>query len=130
MDSRLTNRTLAIMLVIMVFAFLASIVLASVLFQTPPWPPPVTSVVPAAIVVIVMILFIIYGARFRDERAMAISDKSTRNGFIFFIITIPSLVILSSLAPDLFSDMAVTLAVMWIGVAIVACISALYYYRK
>ena len=130
MDPTFTNRTLAVMLIIMVFSFLISITVTSLIFQRPLWPPPVTSVVPAAAVIMVMMVFMIYGARFRDERAIAISDKSARNGFMFFIFITPSLIVLSSLRPDLFPSTAFTLAVVAVSVLIVACLSVLYYYRK
>jgi len=78
----------------------------------------------------VMMVFMIYGARFRDERAIAISDRSARNGFMFFIFITPSLIVLSSLRPDLFPSTAFTLAVVAVSVLIVACLSVLYYYRK
>ena len=130
MDSAYTNRALAAMMVVMAASFLITIFLIMLIFQMPFWPPSVESVVSAAVTIIVMMAFIIYRARFRDERTVAISDRSARNGFMFFIFIAPSLIVLSSSRPDLFPDVAVTLFGVVASVIIVACLSALYYYRK
>jgi uncharacterized membrane protein len=129
-DPTFTNRTLAIMAVVLLFSFSASIILTSFIFQKSLWPPPVELVVGPATVVTVMMGFMVYHARLRDERAIAVSDKAARNGFMFFIFITAPLVVLSSLRPDLFPDLAITLVVMWISVVVVACLSAVYYYRK
>ena len=129
MEGRISNRSLIVLLVIIVFSwFLVQIVLGFV-FPDSSWFLSLPSFFVQLIFAAVLIGFIVYQQRFRDERSISISNKSTRNGFAFVFYVVPIAIIVLS-ATDISTDVSLALVLVWLGAVAFACISALYYYKK
>ena len=129
MEDRIPNRSLIVMLGIILFSwFLAQIVL-SFIFPASWWFLSLPSFFVQLIFAAVLIGFIVYQQRFRDERSISISDKSTRNGFAFVFYVVPIAIIALS-ATDISTDVSLALVLVWLGAVASAGLSALYYYKK
>jgi amino acid transporter len=123
-----SNRTLVVMLVVMVISWIITLAIYGLLFHESLESLIVTSMV-GAIFIIVMMGFTVYRYRFRDERTIRILEKSGRNGFFFMIYLLPFVIILYSLMENPF-DVVFTLVIFWISSIVVVAISAIYYYRE
>jgi uncharacterized membrane protein len=128
-SSKLSNKTLVIMGVLLVFGWLIAQIITSFLFPTSEIPFSIPSFGAEVVFISVLIGFTIYAQRFRDERAIQVSDKSARNGFAFVLFVVPVALIGLS-ATDVSSDALLALAIIWIGAVVFAGISAFYYYNR
>jgi uncharacterized membrane protein len=128
-EVRLSNRDLIVMLVILVISWLLSQVVTTFIFPDSWLPMSPVSILTGITWVSVLLGFIFYSQRIRDERAIQISDKSTRNGFAFMFFIVPVAIIGLS-ATEVSTDVSLALLLVWIGAVSIAGISALYYYRK
>jgi uncharacterized membrane protein len=126
---KLSNKTLVIMGVLLVFGWLIAQIITSFLFPTSEIPFSIPSFGAEVVFISVLIGFTIYAQRFRDERAIQVSDKSARNGFAFVLFVVPVALIGLS-ATDVSSDALLALAIIWIGAVVFAGISAFYYYNR
>ncbi|MFW9835423.1 MAG: hypothetical protein ACFFEK_15590 [Candidatus Thorarchaeota archaeon] len=129
MSSKLSNRSLVIMGVLLVFGWFIAQVITSLLFPDSIIPFSVPSFGAEVVFISVLIGFTVYAQRFRDERAIQIADKSTRNGFAFVLFIVPVALIGLS-ATDMSFDTLIALAILWVGAVVVAGLSAFYYYRR
>ena len=126
---RLSNRRIVMVLFIIPVACLLALILSSVIIPGNLWPPDPPSIVAAIAGPIVIVGFIIYASNFKDERSVQISDKATRNGFIFMLYALPlSLVVLSLTGASL--ETLNVIVMLCVGMIAVASISAFYYYHK
>ncbi len=128
-ESTTTNRSLVVMLVVLVFSwFLAGLIISFVFPSS--WSPFSLAYLFVGIVWIsVMMGFMIYRTKLRDERAIQVSDRSARNGFAFVLYGIPIAIVVLS-ATNVSSDASLALAAIWIGAVVFAGISAFYYYHR
>ena len=129
MSTKLSNKTLIIMGVLLVFGWFIAQIITSFLFPTSEIPFSIPSFGAEVVFISVLIGFTLYAQRFRDERSIQISDKSARNGFAFVLLVVPVALIGLS-ATDVSFDTLRALAMIWIGAVAFAGISALYYYRR
>ena len=129
MSSKLSNKDLIIMGALLVIGWFVAQIIVSFLFPTSAIPFSVPSFGAEVVFISVLIGFTVYAQRFRDERAIQIADKSTRNGFAFVLFIVPVALIGLS-ATDVSFDTLVALAIVWIGAVVVAGLSAFYYYRR
>lgn len=129
MSSRLSNRDLIIMGLLLVIGWFIAQIIVSFLFPTSAIPFSVPSFGAEVVFISVLIGFTLYSQRFRDERSIQISDKSARNGFAFVLFVVPMALIGLS-ATDVSSDALLVLVIIWIGAVVFAGISALYYYYR
>ena len=129
MSSKLSNKALVIVGVLLVFGWLIAQIITSFLFPTSEIPFSIPSFGAEVVFISVLIGFAIYAQRFRDERAIQVSDKSARNGFAFVLFVVPVALIGLS-ATDVSSDVLLALVIIWMGAVLFAGISALYYYRR
>ncbi len=126
---RLSNRMIVYLLVIIPVACLLALVVSSIIVPGSQWPPDPPSIAASIVGPIVLVGFLIYGANFRDERSVQVSDKSARNGFMFMLYVIPVLLVFLSVTESS-AEALLPLLVIWIGAVAVASISAFYYYRR
>ena len=129
MSSKLSNKTLVIMGVLLVFGWFIAQVITSLLFPSSTIPFSVPSFGAEVVFISVLIGFTVYAQRFRDERAIQIADKSTRNGFAFVLFIVPVALIGLS-ATDVSFDTIIALVIVWIGAVAISGLSAVYYYHK
>lgn len=129
MSLKFSNKSLIVMGVLLVFGWLIAQIITSFLFPTSEIPFSIPSFGAEVVFISVLIGFTVYAQRFRDERAIQISDKSTRNGFAFVLFVVPVALIGLS-ATDVSSDALLALAIIWIGAVLFAGISAFYYYNR
>ncbi|MFW9974703.1 MAG: hypothetical protein ACFFDQ_05540 [Candidatus Thorarchaeota archaeon] len=129
MSTKLSNKTLIIMGVLLIVGWFIAQIIVSILFPTSAIPFSVPSFGAEVVFISVLIGFTLYSQRFRDERSIQISDKSARNGFAFVLFVIPVALIGFS-ATDISFDALLALAIVWIGAVAFAGISAFYYYHK
>ena len=127
--SMLPNRIIAVFLLIIPISCLLSLVVMSAILPSMEWPPSLPSIVASLVGPIVIVGFMIYGANFRDERSVHISDKASRNGFMFVLYVTPILLVILSVTGASVETM-LALLTMCLGMIAVACISAAYYYHK
>jgi uncharacterized membrane protein len=92
-------------------------------------PPEPLTIALSFFIPILLVGFLIYGANLRDERTVLISDKATRNGFLFVLYVVPLLVVVLSVTGSS-AETLLTLVMVWIGAVAAACLSAFYYYHK
>ncbi|NHI88970.1 MAG: hypothetical protein EAX87_05555 [Candidatus Thorarchaeota archaeon] len=129
MSVRLSNKTLVVMGVLIIFGWFMAQVIVSLLFPTSTLPFSIPSIGAEIVFVSVLLGFTLYNQRLRDERSIQISDKSARNGFAFVLFVVPMALIGLS-ATDVSSDALLALVVIWIGAVFFAGISAFYYYYR
>lgn len=129
MSLKLSNKTLVVMVVCLIFGWLIAQIITSLLFPTSTFPFSIPSFGGEVVFISILIGFALYNQRYRDERSIQISDKSARNGFAFVLFVTPAALIGLS-ATDASFYALLTLAVIWIGAVVFAGISALYYYRR
>ena len=129
MSSKLSNKSLVIMGVLLVFGWFIAQVITSFLFPASAVPFSGPSFGAEVVFISVLIGFTVYAQRFRDERAIQIGDKSTRNGFAFVLFIVPVALIGLS-ATDVSFETLLALAIVWIGAVVFAGLSAFYYYHK
>ena len=129
MSSKLSNKDLIIIGLLLVIGWFIGQIIVNFLFPTSVVPFSVPSFGAEVVLISVLIGFTLYNQRLRDERSIQISDKSARNGFAFVLFVIPMALIGLS-ATDVSFDALLALAVIWIGAVAFAGISAFYYYHK
>lgn len=128
-EVRLSNRGFIVMLVILVISWFLGQVVTTFIFPGSWLPMSLVSILTGITWISVLLGFMFYSQRLRDERAIHISDKSTRNGFAFMFFIVPAAIIGLS-ATEVSTDVSLALLLVWIGAVSIASISALYYYRK
>ena len=126
---RLSNRGIVMVLFIIPVACLLALIISSVILPGVSWPPDPPLIVATIAGPIVIVGFIIYASNFKDERSVQISDKASRNGFIFMLYALPLSIIVLSLTGASIETMIIII-MLCIGMIAVAGISAFYYYHK
>ena len=123
-----SNKTLVVMLIMMIVAWVITLSIFSVVQQLSVEDIIAVSI-SGSIFISVMIGFTIYKQRFRDERTMNILDKAGRNGFLIFFYILPLFIVYFSLT-GVMMDALLALVGLWITSVIVFAATAIYYYRR
>ena len=126
---KLSTKTIIVLLFIIPISCLLSLIVMSVILPSMEWPPSPPAVIATLVGPLVIVGFMIYGANFKDERSVHISDKASRNGFMFVLYVTPILLVILSVTGASVETM-LALLIMCLGMIAVACISAAYYYHK
>ncbi len=123
-----SNKTLLVMLIMMIIAWVITLSIFSVVQQLSMENIMAVSI-SGSIFISVMMGFTIYKQRFRDERTMNILDKAGRNGFLVFFYILPLVIVYFSLTGVLM-DALLVLVGLWVTSVIVFTITAIYYYKR
>lgn len=123
-----SDRTLAVMLVIMIILWIITLSVFSFVFHFS-MEAQIVSAFAGSLFICTVMGFTIYKQRFRDERTVRLLERAGRNGFAFMTYLIPFAIIIYSLT-ETTHDVALVLAIFWLSSVAVAILSAVYYYLE